>query len=1162
MRTWPIRRKLIVAPLFAVLVVLIAALWSFESTRRYESAVQTAVAAAAAGEAHAATVTTLDQLQRAADADQALAAAVLAAACAGLLTAVWFGGARLSRRLHLLRDGLASLLDRGMAPIAGTGGDEIEGLTERLNKAIFRGRERESQMRRSSEFLEFAQVAGGFGAFDLDLVTGQVSGTPLFYELIGLPDDAALFTRDEWLATIHPGDYENVVSQLNAAIPQGGKFQAEYRALLGPGKMRWLAGRGQVLMDAENCPARAIGTITDITERKQLEDTLRYTSESLNMAQAVAGVATMDLDFSRKSWISSDNFFEILGISNATPLDDLQAHRAAVHPDDLERVRRAPFDTTPQHLSYQCEYRVVLSDGSIRWIAETASVRHGPDGELGRITGALVDMTHIKRAEQALDSTEKRLARTMRGTRDGVWELDIPGNTAWFGTRFETLLGYASDDLALTRAGFEALIHQDDRARAIQVIDDHLQHDTTCDVEVRMLHKQGHDEWARLRAQAERNDAGEPIWLGGSMQIITDRKLAEQSALDAKLAAEAANRAKSEFLANVSHEIRTPMNGVIGMSQILSETALDHAQREYVDIIRGSAQALLALLNDVLDLSKIEAGHLELEHVAFNSRDVIYETVAMMALQSALKGIELIVDIADSPALIRGDPGRLRQVILNLLGNAIKFTHDGHIVLKVSAERRGDASLLHIEVTDTGIGIPADRIDRLFKTFSQIDSSTTRHYGGTGLGLSIVKRLAEMMGGEVGVISTPGQGSTFWVTILLDILPDQPVYLPLGAGRRILVVDDVTASRDSLAHKLQFFSFDCLAVGSVDAALSLLDDGAEVSLVLADELMPERDGMELLAALRQNPRFEKLPFVLLSLFGAEHDVASWSHRPDAVGSKPIRASRLADLINRVITGESPAVAVQPEQLPCVPTFSGRRVLLVEDNPVNQKVAQRVLQKLAVDVTTANHGAEALERLAEGRFDAILMDCQMPVMDGFTATRRIREQERQSGMQRTPIIALTANVMSQDRDLCMQAGMDAHLGKPLEPSQLADCLGRYWRPGEAVAIAVAEVDMSALRELTGGDLEFERELVDTFVTSGDQCLAEIVTALSASDFETIGKRAHALKGASANIHAHTLSAAASHLETAARSNSISEIDGLVRKLGERLRAVNAQLSQAC
>ena len=1163
MRNWPIRRKLFAIPLVAVLLLMVTAACLFESSLVYEQAVRSAVESASTypDAAHTAAAAAVEQASHTFFVDRLVLLGSIAAAVLILLVGAWLVISALSRRLRELQSSFAQAVDRGATPTPDPqGGDEIQALSNRLHKAVFRGRERETQLRRSSEFLEFAQAAGGFGVFDLDLVTGQITGTPLYFELLGLAPHDGLFTREEWLVTVHPEDYETVVQKLNEAITIGGGFQAEYRTLRLDGEPCWLASRGQVIGDADGFPARAIGTVTDITRRKQLEETLRQTTESLNIAQAVAGVVTMDLDFGKKRWVASANFHEVLGIPPNTRLDDLEGHLAAVHPEDLEKIRRAAFQTTPESPSYTCEYRVLLPDHSERWVTETATVTHGRDGTLNRITGSIVDITHLKRTEAALDSVEKRLARTMRGTRDGVWELDIPNGTTWFGQRSEELLGYASGELETSQQRVEQLLHADDLASAQEALRSHQKDNTPFDIEVRLRHKAGHYEWARLRAQTERDAAGKPTWLAGSMQLITDRKLAEQAAIDAKLAAEAANRAKSNFLANVSHEIRTPMNGVIGMTQILAETHLDPTQREYVDIIRGSAGALLTLINDVLDLSKIEAGRLDIEHVTFDLRDVVYETVAVMALQSAQKGIEIIVDIAHIPIVLRGDPGRLRQIIMNLLGNAIKFTHEGHIL--VSATHTDPAlgpGKLRIAVTDTGIGIPADRIDRLFKTFSQIDSSTTRHYGGTGLGLSIVKRLAELMGGEVGVISEPGKGSTFWFTVANEEADKQPGFGKVGQGRRILVVDDVAASRESLVNKLTYYTYEAVAVDSVDAALRALEAGSPVSLVVADELMPVRGGLDLLNALRADPRFASLPLVLMSLFGSEHDIEHWAHRPDAIATKPIRSSKLAHLVDSVLSGQAPPVTAEPEQRTALTTFYGRQILLVEDNPVNQRVAQRMLQKLAAEVVIANNGAEALERLAERPFDAVLMDCQMPVMDGFTAARRIRDNEAREGRgKHLPIIALTANVMSEDRELCTAAGMDAHLCKPIVPEQLEECLGRYLKSSPVPV--VMDVDLDALRELTGGDLEFERELVETFVNSGDQCLAEIIAALSVSDMDTIGKRAHALKGASANIHAHTLTAAASNLENAARRNSVQEVDELVRQLKERLQAVNARLAQ--
>jgi two-component system sensor histidine kinase/response regulator len=1080
----------------------------------------------------------------------------------GLLVALAMAARAISddlvRRIADTRESLAHLADPNAR--SESGGDEIDALAETVLKGVYRGRERETQLHRSADFLRFAQCAGGFGIFDLDLASAQIAGTPLFFELIGLESHGLPFTQHDWLATIHPGDFEPVVRSLGEAIATGLNFDAEYRTLMADGAVRWLAARGEIARDAEGVPARVIGTVTDVTGRKNLEESLRRKTESLTIAQTAAGVATMDLNFQRRSWICSDNFHELLGISTATQLNDLNGRLLRVHPEDVERIRRAPFETTREAPSYRCEYRLQLPDAE-RWIAEKADVTHGPDGEVLRIVGALIDVTDLKRTEAALTSTERRLARTMRGTRDGVWELDVHTDELWLGPRFEELLGFGTGELANSRAHFESLIHPDDRNILHAALDDHLLNDSVYDIEVRARHKAGRYEWVRLRAQAERDSHGQPIGLSGSMQLVTDRKLAEQAALDAKAAAEAANRAKSNFLANMSHEIRTPMNGVIGMSQILSETHLDHTQREYVDIIRGSAQSLLSLINDVLDLSKIEADRIELENVDYDLRDVIYDTASATALQAAVKGIELVVNIdADVPVLSRGDPVRLGQILMNLIGNAVKFTHEGHVLLHVSSTNgENGGAVLHFEVSDTGIGIPAERLDRLFKTFSQVDSSTTRHYGGSGLGLSIVKRLAEIMGGEVGVESEVGRGSRFWINLRVSSPRDQHGPSPLGGGRRILVVDDLAVCREGLVTKLGLFSFTAVTVGSVDEALERLATDEVFDLVLSDELMPVKGGFDLLAALRSSPRHANLPFVLLSLFGADHAaIADWPHQPDAIGLKPMRAFKLATLLDRVISGESPRLVSASATAAGGVALRGYRVLLVEDNPVNQRVAQRLLQKLGADVTLANNGAEALERIGEALFDAVLMDCQMPVMDGFTAARRIREVEAQRGLgKRLPIIALTANVMSEDREQCIAAGMDAHLGKPIVPTQLADCLGRYLGDKKALH----DVDLKALRELTGGDADFERELIETFVASGDKCLADIVEAMRASDYETIGKRAHTLKGASANIHAHRLSAAASNLESAARANSLREIDGLVRELKETLRAVNAQLRKA-
>jgi PAS domain S-box-containing protein len=1082
-----------------------------------------------------------------------------------LLCGAWGLAVNLSLRLRRLLAVVRGLEPGGYVPSAVTHGDEVAVLGETLESVLGASRKREAELVQAADFLDFAQTAGGFGIFNLDLLNNELTGTGLFFELLGLPAGNLTLSQDQWLATIHPEDYAAFVEKFCDAVESNGAYQAEHRSLLADGGVRWLAARGRVLLEREGLARRMIGTITDVTERKDLESRLRATSESLRLAQASADVATCDLNLRERCGFATDNFFDMLEIPRDTPLDHLGVGLARVHPEDVDKLRFAPHETTPDRPSYRCEYRVLPRDGgACRWIGEKATVTHDREGRIVRVVGAIVDITELKTTEAVLDDTERRLERAVRSTQDGLWDVDLPSGTAWYGPRFESLLGYETGELAPSSEAISEIIHPDDQALRLANWHGHLEHNTPYDAEFRLRHKQGHYEWVRSRGHAERDASGKPIWVAGSIQIVTDRKRTEQELLAAKLAAEAASRAKSNFLANMSHEIRTPMNGVLGMAEILSDTPLDAAQREYVNIISGSANALLALINDLLDLSKIEADRLELEEIEFNLRDLLYESVAATAFQASGKGLELIVDCAvDVPFLIRGDPGRTRQIIMNLIGNAIKFTHEGYVHLQVAHRSAEDAPLiLDIDVVDTGIGIATDRLDRLFQSFSQVDASTTRHYGGSGLGLSIVKQLAELMGGEVRVCSELGKGSCFGVSLRFTAAAAQPPVPALGGNRRVLIVDDLIASRQSIATKLGMFGFRTTQAASVAEALAILERDAAFDLVIADEIMPELGGVDLLASLRMQPRFARLPFILLMLFSADKAAAPGPPAPDAVALKPLRGAGLARLVDTVLSGGTlgagesrPITASAQASPPARRAFPDAKILLVEDNPVNQRVAQRILQKMSVHVSVACNGAEALERFAALPFDVVLMDCQMPVMDGFTATRCIRETERRrSDGRRTPIIALTANVMSADRDRCIEAGMDAHLGKPIDATQLANCLEHYL----VAPPATAGIDLPALRRLTDGDVEFERDLIATFIASGDKNLADIVAALGTQDYETIARRAHALKSASANIHALMLAKTAGNLEQAVRKQSLDEVDGLVRLLERHLQQVNAQL----
>ncbi len=907
-----------------------------------------------------------------------------------------------------------------------------------------------------------------------------------------------------------------------------------------------------------------LGIARDITARMRAEETLRESEERFRIMADSCPTVLWVTDAEGGIRFVNRTCRELFG----TEFEQLEGSKwqMQVHPEDapgyIEAFQRAVSERT----RFQAQMRVRRSDGEWRWLDSIAEPRFSQAGEFLGHVGLSTDVTERKQAEDALRASEERFRQFAENIHEVFWMMDAKGTEIlYLSPAYEQIWGRSCESCYRDPMSWLDSIEPEDRDLAQAMFRRQLQGEAF-DSEYRIRTPEGILKWVRDRAFPVRDQAGQIVRLVGIAEDITVAKHAEGAVRKAMEMAESASRAKSEFLANMSHEIRTPMNGVLGMTGLLLQTELTGEQRQFAEIVRTSGEALLSLINDILDFSKIEARKMELEVADFDLRTLIEDVTQLLAVKAHEKKLELLCLIdPEVPVWLRGDPGRLRQILINLVGNAVKFTAHGRVMItaRLQREDRGSA-LIGFSVVDTGIGIPANRQCEIFSPFTQVDSSSTRKYNGTGLGLAISSQLVDLLGGQIGVRSEPGKGSTFSFTASFEKLAETPgEAIPGFENVRVLTADASSALRLQLGTLLRSHGCRPAETDSAQTALAMLlaalQENDPFRVVLLDIDTPGACGSDLWRRIQADPALSETAVLRLTSVVKLTDARSGDTEGfAALVGKPIRRAQLYSGLQAALGRPSNSrCGCRAADAPAPPRPKRRgRILVVEDNLTNQQVALAMLDKFGCFAEVVDDGREALAALRRNAYDLVLMDCQMPVMNGYEAAAQIRDPQSGVRNSRIPIVALTAHAMKGDREVCLQAGMNDYIAKPVEPDALAAMLDKWLPPAAANAAPTPKsvFDEAAFLKRLTGDRKLARIVIGGFLEDIPRQLAALSLRLAAGDAVAAGRLAHAIKGAAATVNGQALQNAALQLEQAVSAGDVTAMESRYAELEQHYHAM--------